>query len=97
MCIRDRSRIEEHTIRGTGRYTPVEMEGETPPGAEPPVQGCAPDPAGTCNSAVEADGVTESGPGEDEPDGDTAGTVGHQDRADEATGADDSPASTEAS
>jgi hypothetical protein len=102
------SRIEEHTVRGTGRYTPAEMEGETPPGAEPPVQGCAPDPAGTCNSAVEADGpvtvgpsnevgeVTEPHPGEDEPDGDTAGTARHQDQADETAGEDEAPASTEA-
>jgi hypothetical protein len=36
------SRIEEHTVRGTGQYTPIEMEGEIPPGAEPPVQGRAP-------------------------------------------------------
>ena len=56
------SRIEEHTVRGTGRYTPVEMEGTAPPGAEPPVQGCAPDPGETHNGVLEPRCAGDHGP-----------------------------------
>jgi hypothetical protein len=42
-------------------------------------------------------GDTEPGQSEDEPGGDTAGAIDHQDQDDGASGEDDSPASTEAS
>jgi hypothetical protein len=33
------SPIEAHVVRGIGRYTPIEMEGTTPPGGAPAASG----------------------------------------------------------